>query len=92
MERCLDVSDLEAPEPLMRTLAEVAGLRDGEYLRMVHRREPLLLYENLESKGFAHITRGGEGEACQVFIWREDDAGAGAEVRAVAEQLPAWEE
>lgn len=92
MERLLDVSDLEAPEPLMRTLAEVEGLREGEYLRMIHRRDPLLLYENLQKKGFAYDTRSGEDEACQVFIWRRDDATAERDALAVAERFPLWEE
>lgn len=76
----------------MRTLAEVAGLREGEYLRMIHRREPLLLYENLDKQGFRYAIRGGEGEACQVLIWRRDDTGAETEARSAADRLPPWDD
>lgn len=51
MEYCLDVSNLEPCEPLERTLAAVARLEAGDYLRILHRREPHLLYPLLEKEG-----------------------------------------
>ncbi len=69
----LDVSDLEPPEPLVRTLARVAALKEGQYLRMRHRREPCLLYPNLEQRGFSHLTRA-SGSDFDVFIWRKNDS------------------
>ena len=69
----LDVSDLEPPEPLVRALAEIDTLNQGQYLHMRHRREPCLLYPNLEKRGFAHLTCAGE-DGFDVFIWRKDDS------------------
>ncbi len=69
----LDVSDLEPPEPLVRALAEIDTLEEGQYLHMRHRREPCLLYPNLEQRGFAHLTRA-SGSGFDVFIWRRGDS------------------
>lgn len=77
-ERLLDASDLEPPEPLMRALALLAELPHGDYLRMKHRREPFLLYENLESKGFAYKVLAGRDTPCEIFVWHQGDAEAEA--------------
>jgi len=71
----LDVSDLEPPEPLVRALTEIDTLKEGQYLHMRHRREPCLLYPNLEQRGFTHLTRV-SGSDFDVFIWRKDDSAA----------------
>ena len=80
-ERRLDVRELEPPEPLERALAALPGLGPGEYLHMLHRREPLLLYELLESQGFRHCVREGPEAPWEIFIWREGDE----EARSAAE-------
>ena len=51
VELWLDVSELEPCEPLERTLAALAGLGSGDYLRVLHRREPRLLFPLLERQG-----------------------------------------
>lgn len=89
-ERHLDVSDLEAPEPLVQVLDAAESLAPGEYLRMYHRREPCLLYPNLDQRGFDHATRQGRDVACEVFIWRRGDAEAEGRAREAAAELPPW--
>jgi uncharacterized protein (DUF2249 family) len=74
MERTLDVSKLEPCEPLERTLAAIEKLSEGDYLRVIHRREPHLLYPMLEKSGFAWLTRAGGPSLFEIFIWRRDDA------------------
>ncbi len=74
--RVLDVSDLEAPAPLERVLSELEDLAPGEYIRMLHRREPLLLYPILEQRGFAYRAGPGRATAFEILIWRRDDAAA----------------
>ncbi len=91
-EITLDVSRLEPPEPLVRTLAAVEELSPGDFLRMRHRRTPCLLYDNLEQRGFASLTRRGMTGVCEVFIWRRNDGGAETLARAAAEGLEPWEE
>lgn len=88
----LDVSDREPPEPLTATLESAARLREGEYLRMRHRRYPCLLFDNLAAQGFDYAVRGGEQVACEVLIWRRDDPVAARAAERVAEGLPPWRE
>ncbi len=84
MERLVDVSELEPCEPLERALAAADSLRPGEYLRLLHRREPFPLYRILADRGFTHRTVPGERTAFEIFIWRRGDTEAR---RAVDEAL-----
>lgn len=78
MERILDVSDLEPCEPLERTLQAVGNLTEGDYLRVIHRREPNLLYPVLEKMGFAWRSRPGGASEFEIFIWKRTDRAAGS--------------
>ncbi len=73
-ERILDVRGLEPPEPLERALEAAAALRPDERLRMIHRREPCLLYPLLEQRGFAHTTRALAEDHYEILIWRKGGA------------------
>ena len=75
-ELLLDVSDLEPPEPLELTLEAADKLKPGQYLRMLHRRTPCILYGNLDDNGFKYFQRKGSTTAVEVFIWRENDTEA----------------
>jgi hypothetical protein len=77
-ERLLDVSALEPPEPRDRVVAALEILADGEYLRVRHRREPLLLYPWLQEHGFAWHTQAGDITAFEIIVWHTDDARATA--------------
>lgn len=65
-----------------RALEAVGQLQPGEYVRMVHRREPLLLYPMLEKLGMAWYTR--EGDPVEVLIFSLEDAVAAEAVAAIA--------
>lgn len=73
MEHSLDVSSLEPCEPLERTLEAVTRLRSGDYLRVLHRREPHLLYPLLEKGGYSWTTRSGQESQYVILIWRQGD-------------------
>ena len=75
-EILLDVSDLEPPEPLELTLDAAENLKSGQYLRMLHRRDPCLLYGNLDNNHFKYLQREGSTSAVELFIWREGDTEA----------------
>lgn len=76
--RILDVSALPAPEPLEQVLAALPSLGPGEYLHVLHRREPWPLFELLEAEGFeAHMQPGGPA-GFEILIWRRGDAEAAA--------------
>jgi len=77
-ERRLDVSGLEPCEPLERTLAAAGELVPGEFLRVLHRREPFPLYPMLEQLGCAWRCQPGSTTSFEVLIWRGDDPVAAA--------------
>ena len=91
-ERLLDVSDLEAPEPLVRALAALQELPPDSYLRLRHRMKPCHLYEHLEQQGFDADTRLGVSATCEVFIWRRDEPAAREAALAAASLLAPWQE
>ena len=79
MERTLDVSDLEPPEPLEHTLAAAEALPPGHFLRMTHRRYPCLLEQQLTARGFrCEILGDDDSKTTETFIWRDGDGKAEA--------------
>jgi uncharacterized protein (DUF2249 family) len=72
----LDVRGLEPPEPLERVLEAAGRLKPGQRLRMIHHREPCLLYPLLAKRGFDHRVVLLSEDRCEVLIWRSGDDGA----------------
>lgn len=52
----LDVRGLEPPQPMIAILEKLTELGFGAQLEVRHHREPILLYEKLEARGFAART------------------------------------
>lgn len=52
----LDNRGLEPPEPMMRTLSALEELPEGETLSIINDRRPMFLYEQLDEKGYKHVT------------------------------------
>ena len=82
-EVLLDVSELEPPEPLVLAREGIDQLGPGQYLRMLHRRDPCLLYGNLEDNHFNYFQRKGSTRLVELFIWRKNDPEAVAAVEAI---------
>lgn len=82
-EVLLDVSELEPPEPLTLTLEAAEDLTAGQYLRMLHRRDPCMLYGNLDDNGFRYFQREGASTAVELFIWHAHDTEAMAAVENI---------
>ena len=82
-EVLLDVSDMEPPEPLVLTLEAAEKLEPGQYVRMLHRRDPCMLYGNLDDNHFKYYQRKGTATAVEVFIWRDNDAVATKAIEAI---------
>lgn len=68
-EHVLDVSDLPPCEPLERVLAALETLAPGDRLRVLHHREPLLLYPWLQEHGFSWDTQRGRVTEYEIIIW-----------------------
>jgi uncharacterized protein (DUF2249 family) len=59
----LDVRGLEPPQPMITILEKLVELGDGAQLLVRHHREPVLLYEKLNARGYAAKTsRRAEGD------------------------------
>ncbi|MCW8887764.1 MAG: DUF2249 domain-containing protein [Gammaproteobacteria bacterium] len=64
----LDVSELEAPEPLVLAMDELERLPQQSYLHLIHRMKPCRLYDYLANNNFYVQTRQGESGLCELFI------------------------
>jgi hypothetical protein len=71
MERLLDVSALEPPEPLTRILDALDDLQRDDWLRIRHRREPYPLYGMLRDMGFAWRTDWNPA-GLEILVWHDD--------------------
>jgi uncharacterized protein (DUF2249 family) len=71
MDRPLDVSSLEPPEPMQRILEALFDLGSDDRLRVLHRREPFPLYDILQRMGYRWETRPVDS-FFEILIWRED--------------------
>lgn len=78
VEHLVDVSALPAPEPLENVLDALEKLGPGDYLRVLHRREPWPLFPILEERGFAYRLQPGQQSAFDILIWRGADPDAQA--------------
>lgn len=81
MEHIADVSELEPCEPLRIILDRVQRLPQGDFLRVIHRMEPLPLYGMLTEMGFVWRTTRAP-EQVEILIWRRDDDAARAQAEA----------
>jgi uncharacterized protein (DUF2249 family) len=74
MQECrrtvLDVRGLEPPQPLLRVLQEVDRLGPAAELEVCHDRRPILLYPQLEERGFVHETDEPEPGLVRIVIRR----------------------
>ena len=73
----LDVRGLPPPEPMQRVLETLASVPAGATLLVHIHREPMLLYQMLDSDGWSHSSRRIAPDHWEIGIWRlEDDADA----------------
>jgi len=87
-EHLLDVRNMELPAPLLSALAELESLAPGDYLRMLSRRDPALLYPMLESQGFSYTRQRNSGEIYEILIWRTGDTAAEQAAHALIAAAP----
>ncbi|MCP4274172.1 MAG: DUF2249 domain-containing protein [Gammaproteobacteria bacterium] len=65
----LDVSTLPAPEPFELIMQALVEMNEDQYLRVSHRKQPLLLYKPLVENNFDYHVQQGALEAFDIFIW-----------------------
>jgi uncharacterized protein (DUF2249 family) len=66
----LDVRGLEPPEPMVKILEALERLAPGELLEVLHERRPMLLYPQLDDRGFIHETDEVESGVTRIRIRR----------------------
>jgi len=66
----LDVRGLEPPEPMVRILERLDMLRPGQRLVVLHERRPMLLYPQLDERGFLHDTEEVEPGLVRIVVRR----------------------
>ena len=67
----IDARGMEPPEPLVLALDALNTLDPHDTLLLVLGREPLPLYQALQSSGHAWQTRRGADDSFEVRIWRK---------------------
>lgn len=83
----LDVSELEAPEPFERIIAIVRELTLGQYIKVLHRKEPFPLYDVLTENGFEYcVVQLNQPQFC-IFIWLASDQGTANFCQQLARSL-----
>ena len=80
-EQVIDVSTLEPPEPMERIIDTLADMAPGDWLRVLHRRDPTPLYRILRDMGYRWETRHLGPARFEILIWPQalahpDEAGA----------------
>ena len=66
----LDVRGLEPPEPMVQILERLDTLRPGQRLVVLHERRPMLLYPQLDERGFLHDTEEVEPGLVRIVVRR----------------------
>lgn len=67
----LDNRGLDPPEPMVRVLDTLEGLRPGDRLVVRNDRRPIFLYPELAERGFRHHTEDLPDGTVRVVIWKE---------------------
>ncbi|WP_085297032.1 DUF2249 domain-containing protein [Cognaticolwellia mytili] len=69
----VNVSALAPPEPMQVILSSLATLPNGAVLKVVHRREPFPLYEQLVATGWLYHCKRLAEESFAIYIANEKD-------------------
>ena len=77
-EILIDVSELEAPEPFEKVVALVSAMKPGQYIRMLHRKQPLPLIQMLEDNGYACRAIEHQPSDWEILIWNKSDVVPGS--------------
>ena len=71
-EKLLDVSLLEAPEPLIQAVRALEELGEDEVLVFVHRMNPRHLFNEIAARGMQYEIIKDEPNEFIMKIWRDD--------------------
>lgn len=86
----LDVSELEAPEPLVQAIDMLERLGVDSYLHLIHRMQPCKLYDYLADNGFFAETRKGASGLCEIFICHDSSDAVKGHIAQLVKGMEAW--
>lgn len=82
----LDLREMEPPEPFVQSLAALERLGEGQYLHLTHHRAPMMLYPELQPRGFVAETLEVD-DLYHIFVWAQADALARQRAEAAIQAL-----
>lgn len=68
----LDVHELQPPAPFEIVMDSLTKLKQGEYIKILHRMQPFPLYDILLDNGFRYKVNDGEF-GFDIYIWFAKD-------------------
>lgn len=71
-EIVLDCSMLESPEPLNLVIQNLSNVNEENYIKMIHRMEPMVLYSVLNQNGFKYKTISKEDQVL-IYIFKNSN-------------------
>lgn len=70
-EIVLDCTMLESPEPLNLVVQNLGNIDELNYIKMIHRMEPMILYGMLNQNGFKYKTIQKNNQVL-IYIFKEE--------------------
>ncbi len=70
-EILLDCTMLESPEPLNLVVQNLGNISETSYIKMVHRMQPMMLFNILNQNGFKYITLEKNNQV-EIYIFKEE--------------------
>ena len=89
-EVVLDACLLDPPEPLIQAMKVLQQMQPRQFLHMIHRREPRLLYAELAPLGFNSYTHKSDPHLFHILIWSQKDHVARARAQQLIHQLTSY--
>ncbi len=86
-ELFVDLQGLEPPDPFVRSIEALQQLQEGQYLHLLHTRLPVMLFPELEPRGFLSDSCQDKQQRFHIIIWRQSDARAASAAQQHLERL-----
>ena len=83
----LDVCRLEPPEPFVQAMEALQQMQPGQFLHIIHRREPRLLYPELAPRGLTAYTHQAAPHLFHILVWSQKDRVAATRSKQFIQQL-----
>jgi len=69
----LNVSSLAPPEPMTEIVLALSNLKNLQYLKVIHRRQPFPLFERLSAGGWGYVCKELSPQCFTIYIYQLSD-------------------